>query len=159
MSLVSKYFPPGGVVLDPFAGTLSVAKACISLNQHRRYICGNIDPACKKYAMSQLVQVFSTQVLNEDSDIECPADVQTAARTLLRRVAEIDSKTLADGWNCPPGCPPVQFSHLIYFNLYRHTKGITPCTSIVVTSRTTSGRPGGVQLSTKWILSYFRHLN
>ena len=43
------------MVLDPFGGTLSVAKACLSLRRHRRCVCYDIDKDCKKYAMPTLV--------------------------------------------------------------------------------------------------------
>jgi hypothetical protein len=116
-TLVSKYCPPGGIVFDPFAGSLSTAKACLLLHQHRRCVCGDIDPKCAEIGMVSMVEVFAKQVLNEDSDVEGSPSVQAAARTFLHGVQSIRARHLKSAWPVPTGFHAVQQlpAHLHHF--------------------------------------------
>ena len=133
-TLVAQYSAPGGLVLDPFCGTFAVAKACLSLPQHRRCVCGDIDPACVKHGLQQLVEVFAGQVLNEESDINASAEVQDAATTFCNSLRAIQARKQADAWGTPGGLPPLQVfpPHILHFmssyygdySLFHHCKHI-----------------------------------
>jgi DNA modification methylase len=116
-TLVSKYSPPNGLVFDPFAGTLSTAKACLLLPEHRRCVCGDLDPKCAQIGMVQLVEVFAKQVLNEKSDIDGSADVQAAASTFLHGLQSLRARKFKSAWPVPPGFHAVQTlpAHILHF--------------------------------------------
>ena len=117
--IVSKFCPAGETVLDPFAGTYSTAKACLSLNKHRRCIVSDSDPDCMKHGLPQLVEVFATQILNDLSDI-VPEDpvITEAANTYLNQMAGVRVHTLnRDIWGRVNNLPPLQLlpEHIISF--------------------------------------------
>jgi DNA modification methylase len=116
-TLVNKYCPRGGIVFDPFAGTLSTAKACISLAQHRKCICGDIDNDCLQLSMPSLVEVFAEQILSDNSDISGTSEVQDAAATYLRLTRSARSIDLSMNWTAPPGLSPMQYlpPHILHF--------------------------------------------
>ena len=107
-TLVAKYCPPGGLVLDPFAGTMSTARACLLLDSHRRCVCTDVDEECVKVSIPSLLDVFASQLLNEDSDITGSEEVLRAARDYTHRRDSIRSRTVRNAWSTPPGMHGMQ---------------------------------------------------
>ncbi len=54
---LARWVPPGGLVLDPYAGLGSVAEAVMLAGEGRRYIGAEIDPERHQQALSLLAQV------------------------------------------------------------------------------------------------------
>jgi len=108
MDLVQKFTKPGMLVLDPFAGTLSVAKACLSLNKHRRFIVSDADAACVKVSLPSLVLVLAKQFLNEDSDLEGNEEELAAARVFVDGMARFQVREDLSEACGPPGFPAMQ---------------------------------------------------
>ena len=120
-TIVNKYCPGGGTVLDTFAGTLAVAKACISLPQHRKCIACDRDKDCIDISMPSLVVTFAEQLLSDKSDITGSAEVQYAACTFLKMMRSARSATSLSNWSAPPGLSPMQYlpEHiLLYISAY-----------------------------------------
>ena len=107
-TLVAKYCPPGGLVWDPFAGTMSTARACLLLHSHRRCVCTDVDEECVKVSIPSLLDVFASQLLNEDSDITGSEEVLRAARDYTHRRDSIRSRTVRNAWSTPPGMHGMQ---------------------------------------------------
>ena len=107
-TLIVKYCPPGGLVLDPFAGTLSTARACLLLNEHRRCVCTEIDEECVRLSMPALLDVFVSQLLNKDSDIKGNEEVMKAACIYKQRRESIRAKMVRNAWMTPAGLPSMQ---------------------------------------------------
>ena len=109
MDLVAKFSPAGGRVVDLFAGTYSVARACMKLPKHRQYIGCDVDGNCFAYAEDYLVETFARQLINAKSDINTDSDdIQQAAQ---KYVSEVERKKIiqrVSAWQVPPGLQPVQ---------------------------------------------------
>ena len=108
-TLVAQYCPPGGYVVDPFGGTFATAKACLSLPKHRVCITCDKDPECIEHALPSVVQVFAKQVLNANSDITQPPEIEEAAHVFLRYRKKVQDSHVSDAWKSPPGLPPLQY--------------------------------------------------
>lgn len=109
MDLVAKFSPVGGRVVDLFAGTYSVARACMKLPQHRQYIGCDIDENCFGYAEESLVETFARQLLNPKSDII--TDKEVIKFEAQKYVSEVERKKIRQRvsvWEVPPGLQPVQ---------------------------------------------------
>ena len=78
------------------------------LPQHRRCVLGDVDPACHKFRMQHLVEVYARQLLNEESDITGDDDLLKGARLFLHAMDRINAAKLRKQWNTPPRCPPMQ---------------------------------------------------
>lgn len=134
-TFISKYTKPGDLVFDPFAGSYSTGRACMLLSQHRRCILGDIDPKCHKFAMRQLVEVYARQLLNVESDITGPKELEHAATVFLRQVDRINAGKMQKTWNVPAGYSPMQtfppeVVHYICstyrdYSLFRYSRGFS----------------------------------
>lgn len=67
--LMAKFSDPRDLVMDPFSGTISKAKTCLSLRNHRWFISCDTDSECFDAALPILLQVFVKQVQHEQSYI------------------------------------------------------------------------------------------
>ena len=116
-TLLAKYCPAGGMVCDPFSGTFAVAKACISLPEHRKCVSADKDEDCFNQCKPSLVEVFAEQVLNEESDIIGTDEVRNAAATFLRLIRASRTNHVAENWEAPSGLSPMQYlpEHILHF--------------------------------------------
>lgn len=106
--LVSKFSSPGAVVMDTFCGTLSTAKACLSLHKHRKFVGCDIDSACIDASLPGLLLIFAKQCLNDDSDITVDYEVQEAAKLYISSMDAVEKKMRWTVWSVPGGFVPVQ---------------------------------------------------
>lgn len=115
--LVSKFTKPGMTVLDCFAGTLSVGKACLELSQHRRAILCDVDPEVVETSLPGLVLVFANQLLNKDSDIKGNATLLKHAKLYIKAMEGISSQRRVDSGQAPGDFPPFQMlpPHILSF--------------------------------------------
>lgn len=106
--IIRKFTKPGMLVVDTFAGTLSVAKACLSLEEHRKAVLCDKDPDVIRDSFESLVAVFASQVLNVISDIVEPEEVRSAAKTFLAGYEALQTQSRVDAGQAPPEYPPFQ---------------------------------------------------
>ena len=106
--LVAKFSRRGMLVVDPFAGTLAVAKACLMLDEHRKFVVSDVDEKCIRTALPSLVECFAAQILNTDSDIVGTGAEKEAAKLYLKAVStrELAIDTAAN--EGPGGFPSIQ---------------------------------------------------
>ena len=106
--LVEKFSPPGGLVVDTCAGTLSTLKACLLAKNHRVSIGCDMDSDCINRCLPSLVLVFAEQVLNPDSDINCDDSTEAAARVFIKEMGALDKRDRLTRWTVPGGLFPSQ---------------------------------------------------
>ena len=107
-TIISKYSQPGDIVFDPFAGSYSTGRSCMSLLSHRRCIMGDQDERCGKFSMRQLVEVYARQILNEESDITGTDDLKACAATYVHQMDKINALKDISVWEIPKGYTPMQ---------------------------------------------------
>lgn len=66
---VTEKFCPRGLVVDPFTGMFSTAKACIIFPRQRRLIGSDIEPLCISTELPGIVETYARQCLSIESDI------------------------------------------------------------------------------------------
>lgn len=64
--LVEKFTKPGNLVQEASAGTFSVAKACMIILKHRKFIGCAVDPSCVAKPIPQLIMLNARQLLREE---------------------------------------------------------------------------------------------
>lgn len=76
LDLITKFFPPGQLVLDPFTWTLPTASGCLLARKHHQFIDCEIDSGCVRPSMPGVVQVYVRQLLSDNfgPNRECKAD-------------------------------------------------------------------------------------
>lgn len=78
-TLLKKYIQHGDLVFAPFSRSYSTGPACMLLPEHLLCIVGDNEHDLEAHYMAQWVEVFATQILNDESDIPgTPELVQTA---------------------------------------------------------------------------------
>ena len=109
-ALVQKFTRPGDLVFDPFAGTFSVPKACLSRAKHRRFVGGDLDEGFVATAYPHVLATFVHHALKEESDVRVPS----TALHVMKKFAALNKNRVVDirqiDWGNPPGCPPLQFT-------------------------------------------------
>ena len=108
MDIIEKFTKPGDLVVDPCAGTFSVAMACMLMPKHRKFVGCDKDDSCLENSMTSLVALFARQILNPNSDIDGTDHDKVHAKVLLRELDAIEAKRRLDIWDIPPGVPVVQ---------------------------------------------------
>ena len=106
--IVSKFSKPGDLVMDPFSGTCSTAKACLSLNKHRRFVGCELDENCLKQSIEGVLKVFAEQVLSDTSDIHGSPELENDCNLYVRYLDAKDKRERHDRWTVPGGLHPVQ---------------------------------------------------
>lgn len=84
MDIIEKFTKPGDLVVDPCAGTFSVAMACMLMPKHRKFVGCDKDDSCLENSMTSLVALFARQILNPNSDIDGTDHDKVHAKVLLR---------------------------------------------------------------------------
>lgn len=67
--VIQKLATPGSIILDPCFGTGSTAKAFLMEPKYRKFNECQADSNCVSMMKILLLQVFASQVSNEESDI------------------------------------------------------------------------------------------
>ena len=133
MELLEKFTLPGGCVLDFFSGTYSVAKACMSLKKHRKFIGGDADLNCFGYAEDSLVETYARQLLDRESDINTTsAVVHKAAQLYVSDVERLGHENRTSAWSVPRGLSSCQTfpKHILdYISEYYNKKTISAAAS------------------------------
>lgn len=95
--LVQRYSQPNDIVVDPFAGTCAVAKACISLplGQYRRVVVGDKDGAVLLATWARIVDAFVDQVVQGGYRGAVASDDVVQAARLLREAGQRDGSCSA----------------------------------------------------------------
>ena len=107
--IIEKFSKPGDLVVDPCSGTFSVAKACLLLPKHRRFVGCDLDPACLQHTEDRLIELFARQLLNPRSDISTRDDKLTSsAQNLVAEIERLKVTKRAAAWNTPKGLSPMQ---------------------------------------------------
>ena len=107
--LLNKFTVGGDFVCDPCAGTFSVAKACLSMEKHRRFVGTDRDSVCVEVAEDPVLELYAKQLLDPQSDITTTSlDVRKAAQVLCNELTRIEVRRRADAWTTPSGLVPVQ---------------------------------------------------
>lgn len=92
-----------GLVLDCYAGTFSVADACMLQPQHRRFVRFDLDSACAAQSLLDLAIVLGWQLLSKQLDITEDDDVQWFAFAFLKARKELGLKRRIHVWVMPTG--------------------------------------------------------
>ena len=106
--VIRKFTQPGDLVMDLFSGTAATAKACLSLDEHRRFVGCDIDGDCVNASMDSVLDVFAAQAINPASDITLDIKGLKAARVFIAFREQSMAKTRRDKWTLAPGLYPVQ---------------------------------------------------
>lgn len=69
LDLISKFSQASQLVLCPFGGTFSTAKACLSADKDGWFIRGKLDSGCIRASLPGLVGVYAMQLLNSKADL------------------------------------------------------------------------------------------
>jgi len=95
--LVQRYSQPNDIVVDPFAGTCAVAKACMSLplGQYRRVVVGDKDEAVLRATWARIVDAFVDQVVQGGYRGAVASDDVVQAARLLREAGQRDGSCSA----------------------------------------------------------------
>lgn len=122
-NLVVKYYQPGEIVYDPFAGSYTTWCTCFVLPLNGRWIIRDMDDDCSNFAKIQSMELFAGQLLNHESNITRTAELEDAARLLLRSLDKINGKKYRNLWSTRPGYPPLTFPPdvvdvLYYIHMY-----------------------------------------
>lgn len=116
--LINKFTKPGDLVCDPCGGTMPAAKACIELDQQRKFIGTDEDQWCVSYADEVIIATYAKQLLCSNSDItSSDPKVMQAAQVAFMEVERLRLKSRLDAWVCPTGLVPIQTfpPHIVEF--------------------------------------------
>lgn len=97
-----KVMSSGQIVVDHFAGTFNTGKACMWLLMYHHFVVCRISTLYFKESLLLIVEVFGTQILNEESYVVSEMDVQAAAKVLVSAIGNIGTgrkKLLRDSWH------------------------------------------------------------
>jgi len=108
MDIIQQYTTEGMLVLDLCCGTMSVAKACLMFNKHRRFVVSDIDEACIRDSYPSLLLVFARQLVNGESDITGSTEELEAARTYIKAMEEKEARVDMEEACGPNGFPAMQ---------------------------------------------------
>ena len=107
--LVNKFTKGGDLVVDTCAGTFSTLKACMEMDNHRRFIGTDMDENCAAMVEDSVIEMFATQLLNQKSDlITQDIKVRKAAQLVSAEVNRQAVQKRADAWSTPQGLVPMQ---------------------------------------------------
>lgn len=98
-TLVDKYSQPGALFYDPFACSYEIVRVFMSLPLHWRYIFGYKDDDFPNYAMIQVAEIFTRQLLNSKSDTTGTDYLEDVSSFLLLLVDAINSKPYSNDWS------------------------------------------------------------
>lgn len=121
-NIIHKFTLLGVLVVDCCAETLSVARKCMLLSQHRRFVCCELDLECVASNFPQLALVFSQHVLNKKFDSTGNDDVQQALFAFFEAIEEPNLKRCMDVWEAPVDFSITQtfLLHILYCRLTNH---------------------------------------
>ena len=68
--LIEMFPKPGETVMDMFAGNCSVAKACLSLPQPRKYFGSEQDEECFNRSMVTVIETYIDAIINDNSEVK-----------------------------------------------------------------------------------------
>lgn len=81
--LIERYSKPGDIVADMFAGTLSTARACMEISEHRVFVGCDLDKECVTCAMPLVYETFARQLLDLKSTIRGDTEAHHCASQFL----------------------------------------------------------------------------
>ena len=109
MDLIEKFTKEHAIVVDPFAGTYPVFKACLKLPKHRRFIGCDIDTDCLYHVEDDLIQTYARLIISSDSDLNPPNEkLKLAAQTLVSEMEQLKVNRRASAWTVPQGLVSMQ---------------------------------------------------
>ena len=85
--LIHMFTKPGDVVVDLFAGTFAVSKACVMSGQPLMFVGYDADDLCVKKARSEVMRWFIQSVLREQNPIPATTEERTWARIVLKAIS------------------------------------------------------------------------
>ena len=116
--LISKFSKPGHRVMDCCAGTASTMVACMSLNQHRKFIGCEKDNDAVIAVDQDLTRCFARNLLRRESSIKTTdVNYTSAAQTVVEHDRQTKINERFDAWKIPTGLSPIQVfpEHIIEF--------------------------------------------
>ena len=105
--LIMRYTKPGDIVMDMYAGTFSVALACLTLPQHRVFVGCELDTWCFDHAMNALVTRWAAQRYEVANNMTIPANMRAHLEVLFNSHAH-DSRRVREMWAPPANLPQYQ---------------------------------------------------
>lgn len=134
MDIINKFTSPGMLVLDCFAGTCSVAKACMNLPEHRKFVVCDKDADVINTSLPSVVDVFVEKALSSTSDVAI-TEGRKAAVDSYRQSRQVQLyQTDQERSGAPEGYPTMQ----ILPGYLRHFLSITlDCPSLLTDLGTT----------------------
>lgn len=106
--IIRKFTISGFLVVDCCGGTFLVAKACLFLPQHRRFVGFDLDVECVTPSLRQLELIFLRQVLNADSYNTRDETLLQAEIIFVKAMDAMDQKCRVDACETPAGFPSIQ---------------------------------------------------
>ena len=108
--LIEMFSKPGDTVMDLFAATCSVAKACLSLPHPRNFMGCERDENCFNRSMLTVIETYIVAIMNEDSEVKGRVEAIQDGN-LFMRVKQTGEGTMVTGkrfWRTPKGLPEYQ---------------------------------------------------
>lgn len=87
---------PGSLIVDAYAGTLSVAKACVHFPNPRRFTGCKVNLSCFPEAMPRLILLYNRKLLSKQSDIDGQEQIRSSAEVYVKTVQVIDVQKRLD---------------------------------------------------------------
>lgn len=88
--IIQKFTKPGTLVVDACAVTFAVAKACMLLVKHRRFIGCKEDSSCVNEAILLLILLYARQLLSKASESDGEENVHRSAEVNATLVESIE---------------------------------------------------------------------
>ena len=104
--IISQFTVKGDIVVDPFAGTFSTAKACMDLPEHRIFVGGEVDDNCVREATPSVLEYFCKQAVNKNSNISLTVEAENDVKHYCRLV--LQRKNGEGRYEVPDGLPSYQ---------------------------------------------------
>ena len=108
--LIEMFTKPEDTVMDLFAGTCSVAKACLSLAQPRKFIGCEQNEKCFHRSMVTVIETYIDAMMNEESEVKGSVEAIQDGNSFMR-VKLTGEGTVVSGkavWRTPKGLPEYQ---------------------------------------------------
>ena len=107
--LINKFTNGGDLVVDPCAGTFSAMRACMLMDEHRRFAGTDKDSLCASVVEDDMIGLFAKQVQNPRSDITVEDGmIRQQVQTICAFNVNKEVRKRATAWHVAPGLVPMQ---------------------------------------------------
>ena len=115
--LITKYTLPGCIVVDPFSGTFSTARACLTLPQPRVFFGWEKDTQCFLQSEQYVINAFLRSIRRGNPMEINTLTIQDQINAFRRYMADKQIERRKASSETPPGLPKYQLfpSHILQF--------------------------------------------